>query len=62
MMGSVVSIVVAPPAEIGASRPKTEAIQGARSNVAISRMMLLNRAMVPSSGPLYSVMKMQLRD
>ena len=62
MIGNVVSIVVAPPAEIGASRPKTVDIQGARSNVAISRMMLLRRAMVPSSGPLYSVMKMLLSE
>lgn len=58
MMGRVVSIEVAPPAVMGASGPNTFASSGARSSVIISRMMLASRAMVPSSTPRNSVMKM----
>ena len=57
MMGSVVSIVVAPPAEIGARFPNQRTSSGAASSVSISRVMLASRAMVPNSAPLYSVMK-----
>ena len=57
MMGSVVSIVVAPPAEIGARLPNQCTSNGAASNVRISRLMLASRAIVPNSAPLYSVMK-----
>ena len=57
MMGSVVSIVVAPPEDIGASGPNHFAISGVISSVIISRMILVSRAMVPSSAPRYSVMK-----
>ena len=58
MMGRVVSIVVAPPAEMGASGPNHRASKGAQSRVMISRQMLASRATVPSSAPRYSVMKM----
>ena len=58
MMGSVVSIVVAPPADIGAKFPNQRTSSGAHNKVMISRMMFDNKAIVPSSGPLYSVMKM----
>ena len=58
MMGSVVSIVVAPPAEMGARFPNHRTSNGAASSVRISRLILASRAMVPSSAPLYSVMKM----
>ena len=57
MMGNVVSIVVAPPAEMGASLLKYFTNKGANSNVIISRDMLDNNAMVPNSAPLYSVIK-----
>ncbi len=62
MIGSVVSIVVAPPAEIGDRFPNHLTIRGARSRVIISRLILDNRAIVPSSAPLYSVMKMLERE
>ena len=58
MMGSVVSMVVAPPTLMGASLPKYLASRGAHSRVRISRQILASRAMVPSSAPRYSVMKM----
>ena len=58
MMGSVVSIVVAPPAEMGARLPNQRTSNGAKSKVIISRVILDNNAMVPNSGPLYSVIKM----
>ena len=48
MTGRVESILVAPPVEIGASRPKTFLIAGAKSNVIISLMIFAIRAMVPS--------------
>lgn len=62
IMGKVVSIVVAPPAEIGASLLKYLTNRGAKSNVMISRDMFDNNAIVPSSAPLYSVMKMLDRE
>ena len=57
IIGRVVSIVVAPPAEMGASLPKHLTSKGAKRSVMISRMMLDSRAMVPKTAPLYSVMK-----
>ena len=57
MMGSVVSIVVAPPDEMGARLPKHRTISGAPNKVIISRAMFESKATVPSSAPLYSVMK-----
>ena len=62
MMGRVVSIVVAPPTEIGASLPKYFTSNGAPSNAMISRMMLDSNAIVPNSGPLYSVMNILERE
>ena len=62
MMGSVVSMVVAPPRVMGASLPNHLASSGARRRVRISRMMLARRAMVPSSGPRISVMKIEERE
>ncbi|OKZ07875.1 MAG: hypothetical protein BHV71_04245 [Bacteroides sp. 41_26] len=58
MIGRVVSIVVAPPAEMGARRPKYLTNNGAQSRAIISRMMFDKSAIVPNSGPLYSVIKM----
>ena len=58
IMGRVVSMVVAPPTEMGASFPKNFTNRGAQSKAMISRMMFESSAMVPSSAPLYSVMKM----
>ena len=55
MIGRVVSIVVAPPAEMGARRPKDLTNNGAQSRAIISRMMFDKSAIVPNSGPLYSV-------
>ena len=52
MMGSVVSIVVAPPEDMGASRPKIRTNKGAPSKVITSRMMFAISAIVPNSGPL----------
>ena len=57
MIGNVVSIEVTPPAAIGANGPATFTSSGDRSNVNISRTMFESNAMVPSSAPLYSVMK-----
>ena len=57
MIGSVVSIVVAPPTEIGASFPQYFTNNGAHSKAMISRMLLASNAIVPNSGPLYSVLK-----
>ena len=51
MMGSVVSIVVAPPAEMGARRPNQRTNSGAASRVMISRLMLASRAMEMPSVP-----------
>ena len=58
MIGRVVSMVVAPPEEMGARFPNQRTINGAQSKVMISRAMFDNKATVPSSAPLYSVMKM----
>ena len=58
MMGSVVSMDVAPAAEMGANLPKYLAMSGASVRVSTSLDMLASRAMVPSSAPLYSVMIM----
>ena len=55
IIGRVVSIVVAPPTEIGASFPKYFTNKGAHSKAIISRMILESNAIVPNSGPLYSV-------
>ena len=57
IMGKVGSIVVAPPAEIGASLLKYFTNRGANSRVIISRDMFDNNAIVPNSAPLYSVIK-----
>ena len=57
MIGRVVSIVVAPPAEIGARLPNHLTSNGAASKVTISRDILASKATVPNSAPLYSVMK-----
>jgi hypothetical protein len=56
--GKVVSIVVAPPEQIGASLPKYFTIQGESSKVKTSRKILAINAMVPSVTPLYSVIRM----
>ena len=56
MIGRVVSIVVAPPAEIGARLPNQRTNRGVQSKVIISRMMFDSKATVPNSAPLYSVM------
>lgn len=53
---------VTPPAAIGASGPHILAIRGAASSVAIYRIMLASKAMVPSSAPLYPVMNMLERE
>ena len=58
MIGRVVSIVVAPPDDMGASGPNRLAMSGVSKRVIISRMMLASKAMVPSSAPRYSVMPM----
>ena len=58
MIGKVVSMVVAPPAEMGASFPKYLTSNGANNRVIISLAMLESRANVPNSAPLYWVMKM----
>ena len=57
MMGRVVSIVVAPPDEMGARLPNHRTISGAPNKVIISRAMFESKATVPNSAPLYSVMK-----
>ena len=62
MIGRVVSIVVAPPEEIGARLPNHRTISGAHSKVIISRAIFDNKATVPNSAPLYSVMKMLDRE
>ena len=48
-MGNVVSIVVAPPAQIGARRPKYLTNNGAPNNANISRIILAINAIVPNS-------------
>lgn len=49
MTGSVVSIVVAPPAHIGAKGENHRTMSGANNKVRISRKMLAIRAIVASS-------------
>ena len=56
MIGSVVSIVVAPPEEMGARLPNQRTISGAQIRVMISLAIFDNKATVPNSAPLYSVM------
>lgn len=58
MMGKVVSIVVAPPDEMGAKGPNQRTIKGAPNNVMTSRMIFANKATVPKSGPRYCVIRM----
>ena len=55
IMGSVVSAVVAPPTDIGASLPKYFTRTGANSKAIISLIILDKSAMVPNSAPRYSV-------
>lgn len=62
IIGRVVSMVVAPPEDIGAKFPNHLTNNGAANNVKISRAILDKRAMVPSSGPLYSVIKILERE
>ena len=57
MMGKVVSMVVAPPHDIGAKGPKNLTNSGAPNKVKTSRMILASRATVPNSGPRYCVIK-----
>jgi len=49
MIGNVVSIVVAPPAQIGDSLPKYLTNNGAPSKANISRIILAIKAIVPNS-------------
>ena len=56
IIANVVSSVVAPPTEIGDNLPKYRTNSGVHSNVITSRRIFDNKAIVPSSGPLYSVM------
>ncbi len=51
-MGSVVSIEVAPQEAIGANLPKYFAKKGVSSKVIISRRILDNKAITPSTFPL----------
>ena len=61
-MGKVVSIVVAPPVEMGANGPNQRTIKGAPNSVTTSRMIFANSATVPKSGPRYCVMRMLDRE
>lgn len=54
IIGSVVSIEVAPPAEMGASFPKTRAKSGENTKVNISRMIFDNKAITPNVSPAIS--------
>ena len=54
-MGRVVSMVVAPPTEMGASGPNHRTMSGAPSRVITSRTMLASSATVPRAAPLYWV-------
>ena len=56
IIGRVVSMLVAPPEDIGASGPASFNRIGAPKRVIISRAMLASSATVPGSGPLYWVM------
>ena len=55
--GKVVSIVVAPPEQIGANFPKQRTRTAAPNKAMISRIILVVKAIVPNSAPLYSVIK-----
>lgn len=57
IIGSVVSAVVAPPAEMGANLPNHITSKGAKSNVKSSRIMFDINAITPISAPLNSVIK-----
>ena len=57
IIGRVVSMVVAPPVDIGANGPNHFANNGVSNSVVISRIILASKAMVPSYAPRYSVMK-----
>ena len=67
IIGNVVSIVVAPPAQIGDSLPKYLTNNGAPSKANISRIILAIKAIVPNSaancapsvGSFSSVIKME---
>ena len=61
MTGRVVSAVVAPPAEMGASLPKHLASNGAPKRASSSLMMFDTRAIVPSSAPLNAKRQKNLR-
>lgn len=50
--GKVESIVVAPPADIGASGPNNLSNKGAPNNTMSSRAILHNNAIVPASVPI----------
>ncbi len=60
--GRVVSIVVAPPAQIGANLPNQQTNKGAPNKVIISRIILAVKANVPNSAPLYSVINTEARE
>ena len=62
MMGNVAKNDHTPPAEIGARLPNQRTSNGAKSKVIISRVILDYNAMVPNSGPLYSVIKILDRE
>ena len=62
MTGRVVSIVVAPPAQIGANLPNQQTSKGVPSKVIISRIILAVKAKVPNSAPRYSVIKTEDRE
>lgn len=56
--GKVVSMVVAPPAAMGANLPAYFAIGATNNNANTSLNILANKAIVPNSMPLYWVIKM----
>ena len=62
MIGSVVSMEVAPAAAMGAKRPKKRTKTGATNSAITSLIILDKSAMVPASAPLYSVIKMLERE
>ena len=49
IIGNVVSMLVAPPEQIGATLPKSIAISGASSRVIISRITFDSKATTPSA-------------
>ena len=58
IIGRVVSIVVAPPDDMGARFPNHLTSKGANSSVIISSYILYSKEIVHNSDHLYSVMKM----